>query len=116
MLPACGSKDQLPSGILEQDKMQQVLWDMMRADQYLGNYKLTQDSSQDKTKISLRYYQQVFAIHKISKETFQKSFDYYRTHPLLFKMIMDSIAKPVDATPTQMLTPLAADSSNKLQQ
>lgn len=102
LLQACRSKNHIPSGIIPQKQMQQVLWDLMRADQYLGNYVLNNDSSLNKTKESLKYYQQVFAIHKISREKFQQSFAFYREHPALFKAIMDSISLPTLAAPAKV--------------
>ncbi len=62
--------------------MQAVLWDLMRADQFLADYVFNKDSSLDKTTESLKYYQKIFAIHKVSKEEFQESFSFYQAHPV----------------------------------
>ena len=60
--------------ILPQKKMQAVLWDMMRADQFLTDYVLNKDSSLNKITESLKYYQQIFAIHKITGRISEKFF------------------------------------------
>jgi len=91
---ACRSKDGISTGILTQKKMQAVIWDLMRADQFLADYVLNNDTTLDKTRESLKYYQQIFAIHKINKEEFQHSFSFYVSQPALLKAIMDSISNP----------------------
>ncbi|MDZ4793667.1 MAG: DUF4296 domain-containing protein [Bacteroidota bacterium] len=101
----CRSKNKIPRDVLPQKKMQAILWDMMRVDQFLADYVLNKDSSKNKTTESLQYYQQVFAIHKISKEEFQRSFSYYKSHPVLLKAVMDSIsASPKDTVQPAVMT------------
>ena len=92
LLSACKSKNAVPSGVLPQKKMQAVLWDMMRADQFLSDYVLNKDTSLKQDIESIKLYQQILSINKITKEDFQNSFSYYKSHPLLLKAIMDSIA------------------------
>lgn len=95
----CKSKNSIPGGVLSQKKMQLVLWDMMRADQFLADYVLNKDTSLNKTTESLKQYEQIFAIHKVSKDEFRRSFSFYQNHPVLFKAIMDSINAPEKTTP-----------------
>jgi len=90
LMPACRGKYNIPRRILSPDKMQSVLWDMVKADQYLKNYSVITDSSA-KLKESLNLYQQVFRIHNISKEKFRQSFAYYRIHPNILNIVLDSI-------------------------
>lgn len=99
LLTGCKSKNAVPSNILPQKKMQAILWDMMRADQFLADYVLNKDTSLKQDKESIKLYQQIFAINKVSKEDFQRSFSYYKSHPLLLKVVMDSIAN----TPAEMI-------------
>ena len=105
ILIGCGGKNSIPSGVLPQKKMQAVLWDLMRADQFLNEYVLSEDSSLNKKAESLKYYQQIFAIHKISREEFQYSFSFYKMHPVSFKPILDSISAPPKAILPKTLTP-----------
>ena len=72
----CKNKNVIPNNVLPEKKMQEILWDMMRADQFLADYVLNKDSSLNKTTESLKYYQQIFAIHKTSKDEFQHSFSF----------------------------------------
>ena len=107
----CKNKNGVPGSVLPPEKMQVILWDMMRADQFLTDYVLNKDSSLNKTTESLKYYQQIFAIHKISKEEFQHSFFYYKSHPILLKAIMDSISTPLKVPPAQSTKPDSASVS-----
>jgi Domain of unknown function (DUF4296) len=106
----CSSKNKIPADILPQDKMQAVLWDMMRADQFLSNYVLVKDSSLDKRVESIKYYQRVFAIHKVDKTEFVKSYHYYRDHPALLSDIMDSLSRRSPTAPTKPVSPIISDS------
>lgn len=67
------------------------MWDIMRADQFLADFVFSKDTSVDKKKESLAIHGQIFSLHKISAEEFQRSFNYYKDHPALMKSIMDSI-------------------------
>lgn len=110
----CKSKNAVPDSVLPQKKMQVILWDMMRADQFLADYVLNKDSSLNKTTESLKYYQQIFAIHKTSKEEFQHSFSFYKSHPVLLKAIMDSISTPPSETTPGLATPDSVPASPDL--
>lgn len=90
---SCGKKNDIPGGIMDQKKMREVLWDMMRADQFLTDYVMNIDSTASRSKKSYALYSQVLALHEINQETFRESFYYYRSHPELMKVIMDSISK-----------------------
>jgi hypothetical protein len=105
---ACTRSSAVPDDILPQKQMQAVMWDMMRADLFLTNYVFVKDTSLNKIQESQKMYQQVFSFHHISKEEFQKSFDYYQSHPKLMKDIMDSLSKPLTAVPADTIkkTPL----------
>lgn len=101
----CKNKDGIPNAVLSQKKMQSILWDMVRVDQFLTDYVLNKDSSLNKITESLKYYQQIFAIHKVSKEEFQYSFSFYKSHPALLKPILDSIGTPLNEVPVQPVKP-----------
>jgi Domain of unknown function (DUF4296) len=90
---SCGGKNKVPKGILPQDKMEEVLWDMMRADQYVNTFVLPKDSSLNKKTEGQKLYTKIFDIHKITEESFRESFAYYKKHPVLLSSVMDSISK-----------------------
>lgn len=91
ILVACNSK-RAPKGILEPEPMQAVLWDMFMAGEFLQGYVLLQDTGIHKLVKSDQVYNKVLALHKIDRETFDKSMNWYRQHPQMMKEVLDSIA------------------------
>ena len=67
------------------------MWDMMRADRFLSNFVLSKDTSLNDDSVRINLYQRVFLIHNISKEKFRESFDYYKDHTHLLKILLDSL-------------------------
>ena len=83
-------KSSVPKDVLPPKKMQSVLWDVMQADE-MAEYYSAKDSTFNSLSKHADYYQQIFFIHKITKEDFTKSLDYYENHPARFKPIIDSL-------------------------
>ena len=91
LVTGCTDKDKVPSGILEKEKMEKVLWDMIQADQYASNY-LLRDSTRVNVKMeTLKLYQEVFRLHQVSREEFTRSFAFYRDRPDLARGLFDSL-------------------------
>ena len=88
---SCGNKDvPIPKNILPQAKMQQVMWDVMRADE-LVSYQFSIDSNVNQKQKSFQLYGQVFRIHKVSEQDFKRSFTYYQKNPGQLKVMLDSL-------------------------
>ena len=68
------------------------MWDMIRADQYVAGI-LSRDSTRNKKDESVKLYDEIFYIHKITHGQFKSSLDYYSSQPDLFRAIIDSLAK-----------------------
>src|SRR4051812_49176508 len=86
---ACsGSK--IPDDILPPDKMKKVIFDLMRADEFVNVYVL-KDTAKKRNVEAIKMYQQVFTIHNITKEKFFNSFKYYQGHPDQNKVLFDSL-------------------------
>ncbi len=90
ILLACNNN--LPTGILKPEKMKQVLFNVMQADE-LVNVKFTADTSLNRLSESVELYQNVFKIHRISADDFKRSFTFYQNHPEQLKPILDSLQK-----------------------
>ncbi|MGN6294803.1 MAG: DUF4296 domain-containing protein [Chitinophagaceae bacterium] len=90
---ACSDKNKLPKDVLPHPKMQAVMWDMIRAGDFLNNYVFYRDTSVDKIAETQKWNEKIFQIHHITREQFDKSYAYYRQHPQLMKAVMDSISK-----------------------
>ena len=87
-----------------------VMWDLIKADEYVYNYA-AKDSSVDKKQESVKLYEQVFRIHGTSREEFEKSLAFYQNRPDLLKAVIDSLRKfEVKFGDTQPQIPYFADS------
>jgi hypothetical protein len=91
-ITAC-SGNKLPADVLPREKMQVVLWDLLRSTEYVNAFILNKDSTLDRGSVGAQIYDEVFRMHKVSKSTFDKSLVYYKEHPDLFKQIMDTLEK-----------------------
>jgi len=88
----CSGRNDVPSGIIPRDKMEKILWDLVQADQYYREY-IARDSSNKNVKAErYKLYEQIFQMYKISRSTFEGSFDYYSQHPSLMKDVFDSLS------------------------
>lgn len=90
---SCGNKGS-ENEILSSDKMEVVISDLMKADQFISDFRVPHDTAMDRDVESIKLYQQVFKLHGISKNQFEKSLAYYQARPELLKTMMDSISKP----------------------
>jgi len=88
ILLSCNSS--VHTDILPPKKMQAVLWDMMQADE-MAEYYSAGDSSFRGIDKHVVFYQNIFAIHKVTKASFKESLNYYRDHPASLKTIFDSL-------------------------
>ncbi len=90
LLISCGNKNEIPEGILKPEKMKLVLWDVIKAEAYTAEVIKT-DTSKKATEENLKLQQQVFSIHKITRDEFYNSYDYYKNNTAAFKIMLDSM-------------------------
>ena len=108
---SCTNKDKTPSGILPREKMEKVLWDMIEADRFATHY-ISRDTLLKDAKIeSFKMYERVFALHKISKNSFIKSYTYYLSRPDLAKVIFDSVSAKANRKRSELYMNSKFDSS-----
>src|SRR3990170_4802307 len=113
-LLSCSDKNKLPKGVLPKQKMQEVTWDMIRTGEFLNGFVLYKDTAIDKVAESQKWYNKVYQIHKITKADFEKSYAYYRDHPVLMKELLDSLSKKqIPVKPPGQGTQISKDSLNK---
>lgn len=77
--------------VLSKEKMQAVLWDMLQADAFTSNF-IKKDSSKNEAKENAALQKKIFELHKISREDYLTSYDYYSTQPELMKIMLDSMS------------------------
>jgi hypothetical protein len=86
----CIRDNKIPKGILSQNEMRKVMWDLMRADAYVSEV-IMKDSTCNQKAESAILHEKVFSIHSITEETFRKSVAFYESRPDLLKTVMDSL-------------------------
>lgn len=92
---SCGNKNKLPEGVLKPEKMQAVLWDVIKADVFTTDF-IKKDSAKNAIAENLKLQQQIFAIHKVTRADFFTSYDYYKTNTVEFKKIIDSMVSQAE--------------------
>ncbi len=88
-LAAC-SKSKMPKDVLPPEKMQAVYWDYIKADVFANEF-VRRDTSKKLETESAKLQAQVFLLHKVSREQFYKSYDYYLDHSDLMKNMLDTM-------------------------
>ena len=83
-------KETIPSDIIKPAKMQEVLWDVLRAEA-LSQEIVKADSSKSAAAENIRLTQKIFLLHNITQQEFEKSYSYYTAHPDIMRTILDSV-------------------------
>ncbi len=76
--------------ILPEEKMQSVMWELIKADVYTEEF-LQKDSSINAPVENAKLQDKIFNEQKITKAEFTESYDYYIAHPDKMKNIFDTI-------------------------
>ncbi|WP_028788353.1 DUF4296 domain-containing protein [Terrimonas ferruginea] len=93
ILVGCGNKNKIPSDIMPREKMDSVLWDMLRAGEFINGYVQVTDTGAARGSKSVAVYEEVLRVHKITRRQFDESFAWYRAHPDQMKRLLDTLAK-----------------------
>ena len=72
-------------------KMKVVMWDVVNADEWM-KFASIKDSTIAIKKENIALYNKIFALHKITKDEFYSSYNYYENHPNEMKILLDSIS------------------------
>ena len=86
----CIRDKKIPKGIISQNEMRKIMWDLMRADAYVADF-IMKDSTRNRKTESAVLYEQIFSMHSTTQEAFIKSRDFYLRRPDLLKVITDSL-------------------------
>ena len=76
--------------LIEFYKMKLVVWQLMKADEFYIRSSVG-DSTVKTNKKNVQYYQQIFNLNNIDRTDFYKNIEYYESHPIEFKVLMDSV-------------------------
>jgi hypothetical protein len=89
----CTDHTKIPSGIIQKNKMEKIMWDMLQADRFATTFIITgKDTSADRRKDAAIFYERVFKINGITRDQFIRSYKFYLGRPDLTKVMFDSIA------------------------
>jgi hypothetical protein len=88
---SCNQGNKIPKEVIDRQHMQELMWDMLRADVFLIDYAGKNDTAFNRSKESIAFYQKVLTLHNTSKEEFKKSLDWYQQHPKEMKVILDTL-------------------------
>ena len=88
---SCTNTTKVPNNILSKKKMELVLWDVIQAERFSALYLLKDSTKRNVELEKFKLYDQVFSLHKISREKFVESYKYYLSRPDIAKVIFDSI-------------------------
>jgi uncharacterized protein DUF4296 len=91
-LISCANKESIPSGIIPKDEMQKILWDMIQADQFSKQYIIKDSAKKNVGVETMKLYNEVFQVHHITKDEFQKSYQFYISRPDILKIVFDSLS------------------------
>jgi hypothetical protein len=108
VLLSCGRVTSVPSGVLAKDKMQAILWDLLRAEQFVTNYIVVRDTTAVGRAKGPQLYDAILKRHGITDAVFQSSLEYYKSHPQSLYPILDSLAGQTATAPTPLVTPQPA--------
>ena len=89
---SCKNDSKIPKDVLGEKKMRAVMWDMMRADEWVA-YEQSKDSAINRKKRSTELYENIFQINGITAAQFKKNFHYYQRRPDLLKPLLDSLQR-----------------------
>ncbi len=65
---------------------------MIEADQFSKQFIVKDSAKKNVNLETMKLYNQVFQIHHISKEQFQKSYQFYISRPDILKIVFDSLS------------------------
>jgi hypothetical protein len=88
---SCKQESNPPNNVIGKAGMQELMWDLLRADAFITGFGGKGDTTFNQLKESVMIYREVFAIHKTDKEEFKKSLDWYQKHPEVMKIILDTL-------------------------
>jgi hypothetical protein len=96
--------DKKSEGIIEPEKMQDVLWDYIRADVFTTDF-ISVDTSKNLPAENVKLQKAIFAKYKITKEDFYKSYTYYQQHPDQMQVLLDSMTVRKRRIPDPVIVP-----------
>jgi hypothetical protein len=86
---SCSSNKGDGEVVLNQDKMSDVIYDVLLAESFVESY-LMKDTTKNKDSLLRVEMDKVLKVYGISAQEFATSYHYYKAHPLQFEAVLDS--------------------------
>lgn len=86
----CGSGR--PYGVLDDAEMEKLLWDVTEGGEFVNVYVYTKYFNLDRAAISNKLLDDILKQHKVSRNDFDKTIQYYKNNPAKLKVILDSLS------------------------
>lgn len=97
----CSCSGDVPKDVMPPQKMEAVLYDVIRADEWTDFARL-QDSTFLPFSKRASLYDSLFRLHRIRKEEYRKSMAFYQSRPDLLKEILQSLRTKSDTALKQL--------------
>jgi hypothetical protein len=81
--------------ILRPDRMQKVMYDLIRADEFINNF-VRKDSTADLMQKRSVLYEEAFKANNTTRKEFYSSYTYYQQHPDVQKILFDSLYSTIN--------------------
>ena len=104
-LCSCTNKSKVPSDVIPKQKMELVLWDMIKADRFAVQYILRDSLVEDKETKRFETFELVFQVHDISSQEFIHSMKFYMSRPDLTKVLLDTISARANRSKAELFSP-----------
>src|SRR5690349_16331836 len=85
----CRREERVPDDIISQEKMGKIFIDLAMAEAFVENFS-PKDSAIVKDSLIQIEMDKILAIYKVDEKQFVASYNFYKTHPTLFKELADS--------------------------
>ncbi len=90
LLSACSRSSSIPSDVLDQERMSAILFDISMAEGHVENAYF-RDSAKSRDSILKIELDRVLLIHNVSQSNFLSSYQFYKSRPHLYKMMVDTL-------------------------
>ncbi|MEP6616996.1 MAG: DUF4296 domain-containing protein [Ginsengibacter sp.] len=87
---SCTNRSSIPDDVIKKPKMEDIMWDMIRAD-LLAHEIVKRDSTKNLSTETNQLTSKIFAIHHIDNLMFEKSMKFYTSRPDIMSTIFDSL-------------------------
>ena len=102
LLAACKDRS-VSAGVLPEEKMEKVLWELLQADEWA--FHLHPLDTAARKRAALQHYAEIYRMNGIDAKTFRESYNYYSERPTILSPVLDSIRNKANQPPEPIADP-----------